>query len=78
MTWFAVPQCVATRDRARRLREQAAAQGCDVLDFAATELLTVSAADELVCNGRWTATTGENEEVRETVERALRRRGRIP
>ena len=72
--WFAVPQTLVTRARARALREQAVADGCEVLDFAATELLSASAADELVCKGDWASTTGESKYVREVVERVQRRR----
>lgn len=83
MKWFEVPQVVATRARGKQFREQALAEGCDVLDFSKTELLTIAAADELVCNGAeggsiWTATTGENPDVREQVEKAQARRGLIP
>lgn len=76
--WFEVPAIVATRHRGRILRELATAQGCDVLDFRRTQVLTATAADELVCNGHWIATTGESPEIREAVERAQRRRGQIP
>ena len=76
--WYAVPVMVATRDRARRCREEATTAGCTVLDFAATQVLSAAAADELVCNGSWTATTGESANVREVVVRAQRRRGLIP
>lgn len=76
--WFQVPEFVGTRHRARELRAEAEATGCDVLNFADTKLITLPAADELVCNGHWMATTGENADVRETVEWALQRRGRIP
>lgn len=72
--WFAVPQTLVTRAKARELREQAAVGGYDVLDFSATELLSVSAADELVCKGEWTATTGESEYVRGVVEKVQQRR----
>lgn len=83
MKWFEVPQIVVTRARGKLLREQALAEGCDVLDFSKTELLTIAAADELVCNGAaggsiWVATTGENPDVREQVEKAQARRGLIP
>ena len=75
--WFTVPKVLATRHRARELREQAVAEGCRVLDFSDCEWLGATAADELVCNGEWDATRGESPDVREVVERALRRRGRF-
>lgn len=76
--WFRVPQTLATRQRAGELRAEAEAQGCDVLDFSETDFIAASAADELVGNGHWTATTGESEAVREVVERVLRRRNALP
>lgn len=77
-TWFRVPKTLATRQRARQLRAEASAAGCDVLDFSATEFLSATAADELVCRGDWAATTGESPEVRAVVERVMaRRRARI-
>ena len=72
--WFKVPRTLATRARAGELRREAESEGCDVLDFSETVFLAGSAADELVCNGNWTATTGENEDVRPVIERALARR----
>jgi hypothetical protein len=75
---FKVPEFLATRARGRQVREEAVAAGARVLDFSQTWMLSVAAADELVCNGSWEATTGESPEIREKVERALKRRGMLP
>ena len=76
--WFTLPGPFhATRARGARLRAEAEAQNATVLDFSQVEGISAACCDELVGKGDWIATTGENENVRETVVAVLRRRGKL-
>ena len=68
---------LATRDIGLRIRQDAAGKPC--LDFTGVEAITIGFADELVADlverGAVTAITGMNDEVRDSIDIALGRRG---
>lgn len=71
----------ATRAHAQQIRAvvEAEPDRTTSIDFAGVEAITISFADELLAklaaSGRWLRLSNANEEVAETIETALRRRG---